>query len=245
MARDGRGSMGRGIGLIFGFFLVFGVVFCGVAWVVWGQAQDFARNGVDGFGRVDKRWESTRECKDSNSDVTRTCTDFNVGYSYEVGGKTYHASGTTGYDVWAGLEEGYQIKLRYLPGEPGSAVTDFDPEVVDASGGMGVVALIFGGLGGLFALLGGGGLGWLIWRARMGRRLRETGTARGAVVVAQEETSITVNDRRLWRITWTDDAGGRGKSRGRARVDLPQPGARITVYVDPRGKLEAMWEGDT
>lgn len=248
MAYEKRGAFGQVfgvLGLVFGFFFLVGAVFAVVGWFSLQSAREFVANGVDVMGRIEKRWESTRDCKDSNSNVTRTCTDFNVGYSYEAESKTWHDSTTTGYETWAGLEEGALIKVRYLPGDPGDSVTSLDRETVDADGGLDVLAWVFGGLGGAFVLIGGGGLAWLIRRARAGVLLRDTGTARGAVVLAQEETNVRINGRMQWRITWKDDAGNLGKSRGRLREDLPQAGARIVVYADPTGHQPAVWEGDS
>ena len=248
MAYEKRGVLRQAfgvVGLIFGFFLVIGSIFVVVAWFVWGSAQEFRAKGVDVMGQVDKRWESTRDCKDSNSNVTRTCTDFNVGYSYEVGGKTWADSGTTSYETYANLEEGERIIVRYLRDDPGNSVTSFDAETVDAMGGMAVVALIFGVLGGVFAVIGSAGLGWLIRGARRGVWLRDNGSQRGAVVLAQEETNVRVNNRVQWRIRWKDDSGDLGQSRGQARENLPQVGARIVVYADPSGRQAAVWEGDS
>ena len=247
MAYEKRGVVAQVfgvVGLIFGVFFLIGAVFVTVAWFVWGSAQDFAANGVDVMGQIERRWESTRECKDTNSNVTRTCTDFNVGYSYEVAGKVWHDSATTDYDTYANLSDGGPIKVRVVPEDPGDSVTSFDAETVDASGGMGLVALIFGLMGGLFVLMGGGGLGWLA-RGALGRvTLRETGTARGAVVLAREETNVRVNGRLRWRIRWKDDAGALGSSRGQALDGLPAVGERITVYADPDHKRPSVWEGD-
>ena len=233
------------LGLVFGFFLVIGAVFVTVGWFSYRSGQEFAADGVDVMGRVEKRWESTRECKDSNSTVTRTCVDFNLGYSYEAGGETRHDSATAGYEVYAGLAEGARVMVRYLPRDPSNNVTSFDAGSVDASGGMAVLALVFGGLGGVFALLGGGGLVWLLRSARQRNRVRDSGTARGAVVLVREETNVTVNNRRQWRIRWKDDSGALGQSRAQAADGLPQAGARITVYADPEGRLPPVWEGDS
>ena len=248
MAYDKRGVVRQvfGVpGLVSAFFFVIGAVFAGVAWFVWGSAQEFATTGIDTMGRIETRWESQRDCTDSDSNVTRTCTEFNVGYSYEVAGKTWHDSATTDYDTYANLGAGAAIKLRYLPGDPGDSVTSFDAGRVDASGGLGVVALVFGGLGGLFVVMGGVGLVWVIRTARGRVWLREAGTERGAVVLAREETNVRVNDRMQWRIRWRDDAGALGHSRGQALEGLPEVGARIVVYADPDRKRAAVWEGDS
>ena len=233
------------VGLVLGFFFIFGAVFVTVAWFVWGSAQEFAANGVDTMGRVEKRWETTRDCTDRDSNVTRRCTDFNVGYSYEVAGKVWNDSATTSYDTFANLEEGAGIMVRYLPGEPGNSVTSFDADSVDETGGLAVVAVIFGGLGGLFVVVGGGGLGWLIAGAVGRVSLRESGAERGAVVLAREETNVRVNGRMQWRIRWKDDAGALGHSRARAQDGLPEVGTRITVYADPAHKRPSVWEGDS
>ena len=248
MAYEKRSAIGQvfGVmGVVFAIFFVIGAAFVGAGWFSWRSGQEFAANGVDVMGRVETRWESTRDCKDSNSNVSRTCTDFNVGYSYEAGGTTQHASATAGYEVYAALTEGSPIKVRYLPRDPANNVTSFDAGMVDASGGMGVLVLVFGGMGAVFAVVGGGGLGVLARGARQRNRVRDNGTARGAVVLAREETNIRVNNRMQWRIRWKDDAGVLGQSRAQAPDGLPEAGARITIYADPTGTLPPVWEGDS
>ena len=232
------------LGLVGGIFALVGVIFLGVGWFSWSEARLFATQGVTITGLIEKRWESEVECRDDDSNTTRRCTEFNLGYSYRVDGRTYNASGTTGYEQWAALPEGSEIRLRYLPSNPERVVTSFRRDEVSDSGDLGILALIFGGMGGLCALIGGGMLGYLVLRARGAAWMRANGVPRGAVVLAQEETSVTVNDRRMWRITWKDDMGGTGQSRGRGREDLPDVGARIKVLVDPAGKRAALWEGD-
>lgn len=242
--RRAGGRPGLVFGLVFGIFALVGTIFLAVGWFSWAEGQRFAAEGVTTMGVVEKTWESQHDCRDDDSGTTRKCTDFNVGYSYVVEGRSYQASGTTGYDQWASLSEGAEIKLRYLPSDPESVATSFSRDEVSDTGGMGVLALVFGGMGGLFAAIGWGGVAWLVLRARAAAWMRQNGVKRGAVVVTQEETSVTVNDRRMWRITWTDDTGARGQSRGRAREDLPGVGTRISIFADPQGKREAIWEGD-
>lgn len=232
------------LGLVFGLFLLVGAVFSGVGGFSWQSAQRFQADGVDAMGTVETRWESKRPCKDRNSGITRTCTDFNLGYSYQVAGQTLHHSATTSYDTYANLTEGARIKLRYLPSDPNNSVTSFGAEVVDASGGLRVMALIFGGLGVVFLAIGVGGLVWLIRRAMTAERLRDSGTARGAVVLAQEETNVRVNGQAQRRIRWKDDSGALGASRRQPGENLPAVGDRITVYADPDGHRPAVWEGD-
>lgn len=247
MAYDKRGVLAQVfgvLGLVFGFFFLIGAVFVTVAWFVWGAAQEFAANGVDVMGKVEKRWESTRDCRDNDSNVTRTCTDFNVGYRYEVAGKAWADSATTDYDTYANLTEGSPIMVRVVPADPGDSVTSFDAEAVDSSGGLGIMAAIFGGLGGLFVLIGGGVLAGLLRGALAGVALREAGTTRGAVVLAREQTNVRVTGQTQWRIRWRDDAGALGSSRGQALDGLPAVGERITVYADPDHKRPSVWEGD-
>lgn len=232
-------------GLVFGLFGLVGLVFATVGWFSHRGGQDFAAHGVNVLGQVEARWQSTRDCKDSNSNTTRTCTDFNIGYGYEVMGKVWHDTVTTDYQSYANLAEGLPVMVRYLPSDPGDSVTSLQAGWVDASGGLRVVGLVFGGLGGVFVPLGFGGLAWLVRGALRRTALRDTGTARGAVVLAREPTNVTVNGRSQWRIRWTDDAGALGQSRGQSPDSLPQTGDRITVYADPTGRLPAVWEGDS
>ena len=154
------------LGLVFGVFGLVGAVFAVVGYLTYRAGQDFEANGVTVMGKVEHRWESTRDCKDRDSTVTRTCTDFNVGYGYMVGRRMWHDKAVTDYRTYANLFEGAPVMVRYLPSDPQNNATSFDPTAVDAWGGMSVVALVFGGLGAVFLSLGGGGLGWLVWRAR-------------------------------------------------------------------------------
>jgi Protein of unknown function (DUF3592) len=231
-------------GIILGLFLLIGLIFAVVGYFLYRSGQDFEAHGVDVMGRVESRWESTRDCTSNNSTQRRTCTDYNVEYSFEVGGTTQRGRGKTDFDTYAGLGEGDPIKVRYLANDPTSSATSFDPERVDASGGRTLMGMIFGGLGGLLAVVGGGGLFWLRRAGLQRAALRDTGIARSAVVQSLDETNMRVNRRMLWRMRWKDDAGATGESRARRREDLPEPGERIMVYVDPTGRLPAVWDGD-
>ena len=233
-------------GFVFGFFFLIGAVFAVVGVFALREGRTFVAEGVDVMGQVEDRWQTTRDCSDSSSSSrTRSCTDFNVGYSFAVAGKTFHNSATTDYATYAGLEQGSPVLVRYLASDPGRNATSFDPQTVSASGGQSVLGLIFGGLGGAFVLIGGGGLAWLLRASLRAVGLRDTGTARGAVVLACEETNVKINNRRQWRIRWKDDTGALGQSRAQAPDQLPQAGDRITVYADPEGRLPAVWEGDS
>ena len=144
------------VGLVFGVFGFVGAVFAVVGYLTYRAGQDFAAQGVNVMGKVERRWESTRDCKDQDSTVTRTCTDFNVGYGYMVDRRMWHDSAVTDYRIYANLFEGAPVMVRYLPTDPGENATSFDARGVDAAGGLGVAGLIFGGLGIIQGSNGGG-----------------------------------------------------------------------------------------
>ncbi len=231
-------------GLVFGIFFAVGLIVVVVAGFILQSGRDFAANGVDVAGRVEKLWESTETCRDNNNH-DYICQAFNVGFGFAAAGKTAHGSQAVGYDIYAGLTEGSPVKVRYRDGDPTSYAVSFDGTPPAAMGDMGFVAALVGGIGSLFLVLGGVGLLVLYRIARRQVGLRDWGVMRGAVVLAQVPSNVTVNDQPLWCIRWKDDSGVIGQSRGRSQDDLPDAGERITIYADPDGKLPPVWEGDS
>ncbi|MEO8243818.1 MAG: DUF3592 domain-containing protein [bacterium] len=232
-------------GIVFGVFFVVGLVIAVVAVVILLAGRNFAAHGVDVTGRVEKLWETAQSCQDDRSNSSRTCTGFNVGFGFEAGGQLRHGSTQVGYDFYAGLGEGMPVKVRYLAEDPTDYAVAFGGAAPSAMGNMGWVSVLVGGIGSVFLLLGGIGLA-VLWRIAWRQvGLRDWGAMRGAVVLAQEATNVTINDRLLWRIRWQDDSGAQGESRGRDPGYLPDVGARITVYADPDGRLASVWEVDS
>ncbi len=190
--------------------------------------------GAEVNGRVTALVRGTRSC---GKDNMQTCDDYTVGFAYAAAGGVRQGTASVTAGFYGGLRQGGPVGVRYVVDDPAITEVDFGTTLI------GAVALWLIALG--FAVPGGIGL-W--FRARLAARLirlRDEGTMRSAVVTAVERSNTRVNGIQLWVMRWRDDAGVVGKSRMQRQVYLPSLGAAITVYADPEGKLDAVWEGDS
>jgi hypothetical protein len=220
-------------GLAVSLFLFAGTVFSVVALSIYRAEAVFAAERANVVGVVHYSTTNTFDCRQNGSAPPKACSSYSVVYLYEAEGKQRVGITITNGDTNARMKTGTRIMVRYLRSDPSKVRTTFDPERVDVDDGDGwLYALSFGGLGGVYLLIGGAGVVWL----------RKTGTAQGAVVLAQDETNVQVNHETQW-IKWKDDSGTLGQSLGQAGGNLPPVGARIEVYADPASQ-QLVWEGD-
>ncbi len=137
-----------------------------------------------------------------------------------------------------GVEVGDEVPVRYLPSDP--TISEVDVGRTATMGWRGLALTI-----GLLTA-GIGACGFLLGRSRALIGLREHGEMREATV-----TSHAVDPKRKdsakdqMRLVWTDAQGGTGRSRPYDNADkLPPVGDTITVFADPTGKFDAVWEAD-
>ena len=220
-------------GWVFGLFLLGGAATGVPALFMLGHAAQLYSQGVPVQGKVDQLWQTQESCGKDNLD---SCNRYHVHYSFDAGGPLHEDTASVGAEFYASLQAGGAIAVRYVRG---------NPDINEVEGGwsaFGGVLLL------LFSLVFTAVAAVAIWtRVRTvlrGERLRDTGLARQATVTGQARTNITVNNRQLWRITWRDDSGAEGQSRGRALPDLPATGTVITIYADPAAAVPAVWDGD-
>ncbi|MBI1172173.1 hypothetical protein GC209_12290 [bacterium] len=221
-----------GTGWFHALFLTIGLAVAAPAEVMFERAWRLQMGGAEVSGQVLRLWQGTQSCGRSNLDI---CTTWNVAYGFDAGGwRTTQTS--VSQDLYDTLREGGPIAVRYVLADPTINEVDFGWTFF---GGM----LLF-----LFALaFGVTGFWGLRVRARRAAQmvlLRDTGTPRRAEVTGLEATRTRVNGRALCHLVWRDETGAMGKSAPRRSDRLPPPGAEITVYADPAGRLPAVWKGD-
>jgi hypothetical protein len=137
------------------------------------------------------------------------------------------SSSPPAYDV------GEHVGVVYAPASPGDARIDTPFQLWFLPG-------LFGGLGGLFAAIGFGILGFSRHARRLAQELRRSGRPLQAEFDRVEvDRSLRVNNRYAWRIhvRWVDPATGIEHAFRSERLwQDPTPALReqFTVFVDPR-----------
>jgi hypothetical protein len=187
------------------------------------EANRLAREGVDTVAIVTGR-EIRTERGSNGATHTRyyvsyrfnTTSDMMLNTRASVAAATYHA-----------VEIGQSVTVRYLPDNPGT-----NRLALEGTGrGSGMVS----GLVGLALLMAGGGVGWWLLRGKLSAlRAAWWGEVREAEVLGHETTNVQVDGRTQYRYTWRDARGALGQSMMMDYARLPQPGAVVRVYIDPR-----------
>lgn len=196
-----------------------------------GLADRFDTEGRETIGTVIDREISIS--RDSDGDESRSyLLTIRFDTSAGRGVATRKSTGSTFYHEH---DIGSDLPLWYL---------DSDPDRIELSRGENrtastitqFLALVFGGLC-LVAL-------WFpARRAVAALRARMYGAEETARVLDIQRSNITVNNHRLYRLSWQEKSGRRGQSLAYRREVLEpwQPGSAITVY---QGIKRAWWSGD-
>lgn len=161
-------------------------------------------------------------------------------------GRVVKGSGSVPADAWDRLTERGPIQVRYLPDRPEQHQVEGRPVDGDP-----VIPLVFTGVGGTLAVLGGFVV--LRWRARLRRaaRLERTGTIAEATVLRIQPSRITINQTARWAIhyRYEDDRGqsheGQSEPLDRDEVLAWTPGTRGAVRFDHARPAESVWLGRT
>lgn len=220
-------------GWIYTLFLAVGLAVAIPALVLFERAAQLQFGGTEVQGQVTRLWQAEETCGRNNLD---TCTAYTVAYGFDAGGwRTTQTS--VSQDLYATLQEGGPIAVRYVTADPTINEVDFG-------------WTFFGGVMLLLFAIGFGGFGgialWRRWRnAHRLVTLRETGAVRQAIVTAREATRWRVNRRPQFILRWRDAMGAEGASLAQPVDALPEVGASITVYADSAGKLAPVWAGDS
>ena len=221
-------KMGGWVPLIFAVVLVIITV---IGQLSLNTAKRFDAEGRETVARVVEKY--TTESRDSDGDRTVT---YWLTLDYETtSGKVITRTRTATSSEYRRAREGSEITLRFLESDP--TVT----ELTEGSYAQGawvaqIIALVIGVMW-LGAL-------WITGRwAVEAARARRYGACEDAEVTGVERTSIRVNNRPRYRLSWKDGQGRPGKSLLRKRADVEQYGRgdRIRIY---QGLKRPWWAGD-
>jgi hypothetical protein len=215
------------------FPLFFAAVFGALALSMAGEARRFASEGVTAEAEVLDRERRTR----TDSDGSRS-TSYYVTYRFELpGGGTQTNRDSVGSGFYSSVRVGDRVPVVYLPSDPG--ISEIEP------GSTQWLSRIFG-LVAIVALGGTVGLGaWFGRRCASALRAARHGEVREARVLSHQESNVTINGHKMWRLYWRDarDRDGRSWLNRYDRLAGFPPNSRIVVYVDPQSG-EAHWEED-
>ena len=215
------------------FPVVFAVTFGTIGVLSLQEARLLDRHGIDGMAIIEDKFTRTR--RDSEG---RTTTDHYLAYTFTPEGSLpLSAQDTVGRNLYMQVRVGDDVPIRYVPHRP--EVHEIDP------GSAKVLGWIFGGIGGLAALISVGVAVWMWQRKQSVLRAARQGEVRQARVTGLRRTNVTKNNHPMYVLQWVDAAGDGGVSRMRAQGDFADhpEGSVIVVYVDPKTG-RSWWEED-
>jgi Protein of unknown function (DUF3592) len=218
------------------FLLVFGLVFGTIGAAAGIEDARFAADGATAQGIV--------LSKDITHSTNSSRTSYSIRYRFTLpSDQMYEGSSSIDSSDWDGLIEGGPVAVQYLVSDPSSNRIPTTGDVIF------VVLFLAVGAG----LVPGGG--YLVWRAsrtlREDRRLLRVGTEARATVAVVEPTSIWVNRRQQWVISYAyRDASGK-EHRGRSwmmpadEAAMFNPGDEATILYDPDQPAQSLWVHNT
>lgn len=200
-----------------------GLVFSLIAWVTIAQINRLDDHGVDTVATVTAR--NVRTSTDSDGNRTRR---YYVSYSFRpTSDQEVSARDQVSRSTYDAVAVGQEVAVLYLPDDPGVSRLGME--------GSGRWSALLFGVVGLLLLIGGGGAMWFLLRGKMSAiRAARWGEVREAEVVDHQPTGTMVNGRTQYRYRWIDAAREEGQSTMMDYARLPAPGTVVKVYVDPR-----------
>ncbi len=237
MGKSG-GFMANNFGLLFGgIWLVVGVPFLIVGLWQWQSQGRFAEEAVRVEGKVLTK-EITRASRES-----RSSTRYSVRYRFEaLDEQSYEGRQDIDVDLWEALEEQGPIELEYIPDDPHTNRV--------AGQGDWVLVSVFTLLGGAFTLAGGIIFGISLRKKLARSRLRREGQLVGATVTGLQETNMSVNRVRQWRILYSYRDLYGVEHQGKSGYLSPQEAQRWEegdqgqAYHDPQQPEKSLWVGN-
>lgn len=235
MGGSGESFMGRHFWTLFGaIWLGVGLPLLIIGLSMWWQSSRYGEEGVHVEGMVLSR--------DVIPASGRQSTRYRVRYRFRTReGATYENTQNVDVEVWEKLQERGPVEVEYLHGSPRSN------RVAGQSGQAGV--LVFSLLGGFFSFAGGGLLVFSLVRVAARRRILRIGTPAEAVVLAVEQTNLSVNRVRQWRLRYRyRDVVGM-EHEGKSGYLSPETasswsqGDTCQVKYDPRRPEKSAWLG--
>lgn len=178
------GSISLWIG---GVFMILGGIFLVIGLQLTRTEQAYRTQGLTVDATVlDKSIVRAERGKNSR-------TRYVVSYRFtSAEGREIHGSSSGTVPEWERLEAGQRLQVTYLPDVPDSNRAEGDNEWI--------VALVFTGIGGVFALVGGG-LAFTALRTILRTvRVSRQGLVAEGTVLSVEPTSTSINRVRQWQI---------------------------------------------
>lgn len=220
-------------------FLLVGIVFTTTGIQELREEKEYEEQGLTVQATVSSK--SIERAKRGENSRTR----YVIAYQFTTAqGETIDGSAEVPVEEWERLEAGHPLTVSYLSNEPQESRAAGEDDWV--------TALIFTGLGGVFALLGGGltfGSLRSIFRAL---RLSREGLIAEGTILHVGPTNTTINRVRQWRIRYSyrdhlgrtqegqshllspDEASGwREGDTGTVRFDRQQPAVSVWVGKMP------------
>jgi len=131
-------------------------------------------------------------------------TNYVVVYRFTArDGVIYEGTDSLAFSTWDRLKEGDRVAVVYLPDKPDSNRLEGSNEWL--------LSVIFCGIGGVFAPIGGALVVRSIFKVRRNLRLMSEGVRVEATVVGVQQTNMRINNVRQWvvRYAYTDMIGQR------------------------------------
>jgi hypothetical protein len=220
--------------LLFGsIWLLVGSIFLVVgAGLVWKEYR-FNNEGVRAEAEVVEKFRRTGD---------KGKTNYGLQYRFTArDGVDYEGSDTLDFREWDRAREGDRIAIVYLPDDPESNRFAASSEWV--------LPLVFGGIGLVFAPIGGGLVVWSLAKVRRNLRLMREGVRVDATVVDVHATNVRINHVTQWaiRYAFTDMVGQRQESESDYmsphEAERWKPGDTGVVRYDQLNSRLSVWLG--
>jgi len=230
-----------GIWLVVGLpFLVLGLYF-GIQQYTVGQRMK--TDGVVASGVVLTKWIATDRSYSSRSNGNTSSPNYWTSFRFQTArGETVKGEAEVDENTWDNLIERQPIKVTYLPNAP-------QQYRVEGEKGSWILALIFAGLGALFATVGGIVLVRAVRHWRANSRLRHSGTPADATVESIGPARITINGvpQLVVRYRYQDSSGrsrtGRSDPMSPEEAEAWKTGDRGRVRFDAHLPQRSLWLG--
>jgi hypothetical protein len=214
------------------FLLLPGLVLGTLGLALAVQDARFAADGATAEGLV--------LSKDIDHATSSSGTSYSIRYRFTApDDRTYEGSSTVDVHDWERLVERGPVTVQYLASDPSSSRL--------SNAGNLIFEVLFLVMGPVLVLVGG----YLVVRAsgtlREDRRLVRVGIEARATVGAVEPTSVWINRRVQWEISYAyRDVGGtehegRSWTMPEAKAREFSPGHHATILYDPARQAESLW----
>jgi len=192
------------------------------------KGQLLANDGLNVLGEITYRGSYT------SGSGSKSSTTYRVRYSFTTPDDPYaRGEQKISKDFDFALIGQDEVTVRYAASDPKVSEIELGRTATMAFRGfaLSIFLILAGALGGALATK----------KAFAMVNLRKNGDIRKANVTSH---SATEKSKKAGHAIWLDEAGHEGASLKANHANLPAVGSKITIFVDPAGKLQSLWEGD-